>query len=205
MLLHSNNVIFNTTIAELSTALRKSLLLLAQPSDLERIAAEVDEEIRDLARDDSPLPILGSEQVNLSDWETGVEAWQQQSPSALYQLLGLKEHEAFANFNDFIDPVSARDPWADGAWQKPSTVDPHRKPLQPHWHQLVGILKMLDEVWNGKPIMLMDGVGLGKTLQVASVMALLVYYRAVKAKTGNYPGMFSKLPSGYADCTTLKL
>lgn len=179
--------------SELSAALKASLLHLAQAADCIRIQAEIQDEIQELSQDASPLPVLTYTTVSLEDWETGVEQWHNQAPSVVYRLLGIKEDEALANFNQFIDPINAADPWINSSWQDPNQSHPDRTSLRPHWHQLVGILKMLNDIWQGKPIMLMDGVGLGKTLQVVGVMALLVYYRAVKAQTGDYPGIFSML------------
>ncbi|KAI5993055.1 hypothetical protein F5J12DRAFT_698839, partial [Pisolithus orientalis] len=59
------------------------------------------------------------------------------------------------------------------------------------WHQLIGIYCMLESVFKGKPILLMDGVGLGKTLQVLGVIVCLTYYWYVYMKKKAFPGDFA--------------
>lgn len=107
-------------------------------------------------------------------------------------MLGIKSGESLPLFNKWIDPKGMWDPWLD---KTPTTLDSdkQREPFRAQWHQLVGIYKMLLQAFEGKSTLLMDAVGLGKTLQVVGVIAMLAYYREAKAQTGDYPGGFSKL------------
>ena len=51
---------------------------------------------------------------------------------------------------------------------------------------------MLERAFDGKPVLLMDGVGLGKTLQVIGMIACLVFYHESFKKAGKFPGHFGQ-------------
>ncbi|KAI6095871.1 hypothetical protein EDD16DRAFT_1501252, partial [Pisolithus croceorrhizus] len=70
--------------------------------------------------------------------------------------------------------------WLNSAMSK-------RHMLEPQWHQLVGIYHMLECTFEGKPVLLMDGAGLGKTLQVLSMIACLTYYSHMYKEKGTFP------------------
>ena len=50
---------------------------------------------------------------------------------------------------------------------------------------------MLEHAFEGKATLLMDRVGLRKTMQVISMITCLIYYRTYYTQKGNYPGHFS--------------
>jgi hypothetical protein len=56
----------------------------------------------------------------------------------------------------------------------------------PQWHQLVGILRLIDRVLDGKSVMLMDGVRVGKTMQAVGLIACLTHYREHYKKHGKF-------------------
>ena len=62
------------------------------------------------------------------------------------------------------------------------------------WHQLVGVVKMLECAMCSQPVLLMDDVGLGKTVQVLAFFAMLAYYRQRYKDKNSYPegGMWGK-------------
>lgn len=172
----------------LSAPLRDSLLLIANEVDRDRVNAEIAEHIVQLASEQIEVPTIALEELKLDDWESGVEAFQAMSLSEVMQFLGLKEDQPVFYFNDVIDRLGEHDPWVNKEPQDPETVIP----LRLLWHQAVGIAKMLLQLFEGKPTLLMDSVGLGKTMQVVGVIALLVYFREYKTANGVYPGGFSK-------------
>lgn len=173
-------------ISGLSPALRESLLLLAGETQREQLQAEMAEQIANFSKEHIDLPVFELDKVSLADWETGVEAWQKLNVADVCKLLGIKSADCFPGFNKWIDVVGGTDPWDDSDNDNTNG----RQLLLPHWHQLIGMVKILDNLFDGKPILLMDGVGLGKTLQVVGVFALIAWYRDVKTKTGDYPGIF---------------
>ena len=120
------------------------------------------------------IPTILTEKITLPDWETGVEAWQKMNVSDLCTFLGVSETTGIITFNTTIDPLGVRDPWLD--------PEPHPDdiPLTLHWHQWIGIVKIMVSLFEGDRVLLMDAVGLGKTMQVVGVIALLDFYRTHK-------------------------
>lgn len=138
------------------------------------------------------MPTVNLMSVSLSDWESGVEVWEKLQAEELYRYLGLDHEKPLPFFNKYIDVADSRDAWAHPSLVEADEGNKDRILLRPHWHQLVGMCKMLDCLFEGKPVLLMDGVGLGKTLQVVGVIALLAFYRTVRKDTGSFPGAFGK-------------
>ncbi|KAG1838807.1 P-loop containing nucleoside triphosphate hydrolase protein [Suillus subalutaceus] len=90
-------------------------------------------------------------------------------------------------FNLLQDPYGNCDPWTESGqtWLK----DPKNgEPLALRWHQLVGLIKMVKNAFSGSPVLLMDEVGLGKTIQVTALIALLAFYREFYAVHNCFPG-----------------
>lgn len=124
------------------------------------------------------------------DWTEGVEDLQHLTENQLWDALGCKD-KALPFFQTWNDPDAVINPWSkEGVnW----LADPNntlRHPLRPRWHQLVGILRMLQRAFNGEPVLLMDGVGIGKTFQVIGFIACLAYYQPFYEKHGKFPGHF---------------
>ncbi|KAH9048619.1 hypothetical protein EDB83DRAFT_2175585, partial [Lactarius deliciosus] len=117
------------------------------------------------------------------EWSEGVENLQNKTPEELYELLGMGE-ESVPFFREKIT-VDATADESDG-----STTTNERFSLR--WHQLVGVVKMLERAVASQPVLLMDDVGLGKTVQVLAFFAMLAYYREAYAETGKYPGIWGK-------------
>ncbi|KAH9046210.1 P-loop containing nucleoside triphosphate hydrolase protein [Lactarius hengduanensis] len=117
------------------------------------------------------------------EWSEGVENLQNKTPEELYELLGLGE-ESVPFFREKIT-VDATADESDGG-----TTTNKRFSLR--WHQLVGVVKMLERAMASQPVLLMDDVGLGKTVQVLAFFAMLAYYREAYAETGKYPGIWGQ-------------
>lgn len=135
-------------------------------------------------------PIAATNALDLSGWEEGVEEFSSFSENRIWAELGL-EAKKFPFFNPQYDPCAIIDPWTlEGRlWVEDGA---HNSPLQLQWHQMVGVLKMVHNAFEGLPVLLMDGVGLGKTIQVAAVIAVLTYYREFYAAHDHFPGCFRK-------------
>lgn len=104
-------------------------------------------------------------------------------------MLGLSG-KTFPLFNATQDLSGVHDPWVDH--DREWFALPHNgDPLVPRWHQVIGVTKMLDNFFANKPTLLMDDVGLGKTLQVTGFFATLAFYRDHHEKNGCFPGRFS--------------
>jgi SNF2 family DNA or RNA helicase len=112
------------------------------------------------------------------------------SEDHLWTLLGIPDRR-LPFFNTLQDPYGNHDPWTEEGegWFKSSGRGEH---LALRWHQLVGVTKMVQNVFSGKPILLMDEVGLGKTIQVTALIAILAFYREYYTANGCFPGKIGK-------------
>ncbi|PCH39635.1 hypothetical protein WOLCODRAFT_85999 [Wolfiporia cocos MD-104 SS10] len=124
----------------------------------------------------------------VDDWESGTEEYTGMSLEEVKTALGLLEGP-FPCFNGMEDPDGHNLWMAEG--QKALKAET-ALPLNPHWHQYVGVLKMMRCVMDGKPVLLTDKVGVGKTMQAVMFIALHVYYREHWEQHKRFPGMFGK-------------
>ncbi|KAG2352397.1 hypothetical protein BDR07DRAFT_1248544, partial [Suillus spraguei] len=132
-----------------------------------------------------------TEGIDVSDWKSGVEEYDKCSEDDLWECLGLSE-KRLPFFQARSDPDAAIDPWSEeGQRWLDDTTSPTQS-LAPRWHQLVGILRLIDRFLDGEPVMLMDGVGVGKTMQAVGLIACLAHYREHYRKHGKFPGKFSQ-------------
>ncbi|KAG2336736.1 P-loop containing nucleoside triphosphate hydrolase protein [Suillus weaverae] len=119
-------------------------------------------------------------------WSEGVEEFNGMAEDELWAILGLPERR-IPFFNILQDPYGNCDPWTESGqtWLKNPK---NGEPLTLRWHQLVGLVKMVKNVFSGMPVLLMDEVGLGKTIQVTALIALLAFYREFYAMHNCFPG-----------------
>ncbi|KAG2057258.1 hypothetical protein BDR06DRAFT_878362, partial [Suillus hirtellus] len=90
------------------------------------------------------------------------------------------------------DPNAAIDPWSEEGQQ---WLDDSKSPAQslaPWWHQLIGILRLIDRFLDGKLVMLMNGVGVRKTMQAVGLIACLAHYKEHYRKHRKFPGKISQ-------------
>lgn len=122
------------------------------------------------------------------DWTEGVEEYKSCTADELWDILGIPER-SIPFFNPKHNSENQCDPWTEEgtAWLR---IPSNGEPLVLHWHQLVGVVKMVENAFSGKPVLLMDGVGLGKTIQMAGFIAVLSWYRDYFATHGRFPGKF---------------
>ncbi|KAF7965457.1 hypothetical protein HWV62_43479 [Athelia sp. TMB] len=94
-------------------------------------------------------------------------------------------------FAQFLDRKREKNTWDNAEWFKTAKKE-ELTPFVVRWHQLVGIIEATHAAYDGRNMLLMDGVGLGKTLQVAGIIAVLSYCRSYYAAHGTFPGSFGK-------------
>jgi hypothetical protein len=104
------------------------------------------------------------------EWEEGVEEFSSHSMENLWSLLGLKMTKTLPDFNDKIDP-NTQNYWSDFEYM--AANESSLCPLDPRWHQLVGIIKIVLQAFIGEPLILMNKVDVGKTLQLMGAIALI--------------------------------
>jgi hypothetical protein len=178
-------------------ALREALKFLATNDQIDLLKASLQEQLdqatlsssstQDAPSFASDLDVEPEVDVN---WKEGVEEFQKMSRDDLWNALGLPKG-SLPFFNALEDPSGINDPWTPEGreWFQ---VGGNGKALEIRWHQLVGVLKMLQNAFAGKPSLNMDDVGLGKTIQVTTFIAILAYYRDYYASHGSFPGIFGE-------------
>ncbi|THH21443.1 hypothetical protein EUX98_g8376 [Antrodiella citrinella] len=144
------------------------------------------QDIEDAAANDAP------QGYELDDkWEEGTEEFANMNVSQLYAALGLVEGHGIPGMPEVYDTEGVHNVVDHADWFNNPPPDASIRPIKLRWHQLVGILKMLRNSFEGKPILLMDSVGIGKTLQVIGVIAMLAVYRDAYDENGDFPGEFT--------------
>lgn len=151
------------------------------------VVAELDEALLDMEAQSPPEP-LPDELLSLRDWESGVENLQEKTPDELWDMLGLGGMKTLTGFNTVEDPDGVTDPWTN-EWEQ-FAESPRAVPFGPRWHQLVGMVKLMHHTISGQPMLLMDEVGIGKTMQVIGTIALYSVFRLYYRKNGFFPGAF---------------
>ncbi len=121
------------------------------------------------------------------EWSEGVEHLKDKTPEELYGMLGLEKYSI-----PFLKEKITMDPDGSGDLEVLSTGAVTTEGFSLRWHQLVGVTKMVERAMNSEPVLLMDDVGLGKTVQVLGLFAMLAYYRSYHKKHNRYPGIWGK-------------
>jgi SNF2 family DNA or RNA helicase len=180
-------------LSGLPKALREALQTLASEKQVSQLAALIEEHIRTSNADEESVPSaeLDLDRPPVMEWSEGVEDYQTKNLSELWAILGFQDQH-IPSLRRVQDPTGTHDPWIkeNSEWFK----DPNNTvPFGPRWHQLVGVIKMLENAFNGLPVLLMDEVGLGKTLQIKSLFATLTYFREYYKVHSRFPGAFGML------------
>ncbi|KAG2336606.1 hypothetical protein BDR05DRAFT_896483 [Suillus weaverae] len=178
----------------LPKSLRQALSFLATQQDIALLTASIHDQLKLCDPNSMPAESVPEFDLDATDdcdfqWSEGVEQYNNMSEDDLWALLGLPEKQ-IPFFNLLHDPYGDCDPWTeDGqAWLKENG-----EPLALRWHQLVGLVKMVKNAFCGMPVLLMDEVGLGKTIQVTALIAVLSFYREFYAVHNRFPGQIGRL------------
>ncbi|KAG1798808.1 P-loop containing nucleoside triphosphate hydrolase protein [Suillus variegatus] len=180
------------SIARLPKSLRDALDKLATEEEVKELEILIESTLGAMVPPDGDEVVIDfTENINVSDWKSGVEEYDECSEDDLWEHLGLPEKK-LPFFQTRTDPDAALDPWSEEGQQWLDNPQSQAQNLAPRWHQLVGILRLIDRVLDGEPVMLMDGVGVGKTMQAVGLIACLAHYREHYKKRGKFPGKFAQ-------------
>lgn len=177
--------------SKLPAPLRKALKELASESYVVVVLGELAEAAEALSeeafeRDDDDYDEMVTP-YEVGDWASGVEHFQTWSLEQLWRYLGFRDE--ILGLNTLQDPNGLVDPWDEKAWAdlvaRNKVTD-----LFPFWHQVVGIAELITRTLDGKPSLLMDDVGVGKTLQIVGLIAVYAHYFETHKRTGKFPGAF---------------
>jgi hypothetical protein len=195
---HKSNFTISNDFSEFPLALRQALVLLASEQRVTQLMNELLDTVRTITDDIEDLPAFDFESDIPIDWTEGTEDINDLTLNDIHKRLGITE---LPWFNNRIDPFGLRNPWKaeDEEWLRD---DNNTVELQARWHQWLGILRLIERFWQGKNMLLMDEVGLGKTLQVVGALTILAYFREFYEEKGRFPGAFGKLFVRLCSCIT---
>ncbi|EGO30104.1 hypothetical protein SERLADRAFT_344915 [Serpula lacrymans var. lacrymans S7.9] len=137
------------------------------------------------------LPALNFESGVLVAWKKGVEEFVDKTKDNLWRILGLEQLRTLPHFQTKTDPTTTVKPWSNEG-QKWLDKNQAAVALTPKWHQLVGIVRIIDKMLKGEPVLLMDEVGVGKTMQAIGVVACAAYFCNFYDIHGKFPGIFGQ-------------
>ncbi|EGO04149.1 hypothetical protein SERLA73DRAFT_148782 [Serpula lacrymans var. lacrymans S7.3] len=172
--------------------LRDALEKLATTDQVSALECTIHEFMERLTDQDMQnIPTLDFKLPPAVAWKEGVEDFADKSEDNLWRMLGLGQMRALPHFQTKTNPTASIKPWSiEGqTWLEENNA---AVPLRPKWHQVVGIVKMMDKVLKGEPLLLMNEVGVGKTMQAVGVIACTAYFRDFYQTHEQFPGMFSK-------------
>ncbi|KAI1792052.1 hypothetical protein LXA43DRAFT_888351, partial [Ganoderma leucocontextum] len=162
---------------------------LADTPTVHIVLCELEQAMDTLPDHDLDAVADAADAFDFSDWLTGVEDLQEKTPQELWAGLGLN-NEQIPGFNEVEDPRGEVNPWDQTKWAKFVKTEQALK-FGPRWHQLVGITKMCELIIKGKPLLLMDQVGVGKTLQIVGAIVMYPMLRAYYQRNKRFPPQFS--------------
>jgi hypothetical protein len=185
----------------LSKNLRDALRYLASREDVSSLLAQLAGHIELHQSNAEGLVELDLEPEELVDWEEGTEHLQGKTQDELYDMLGFKDKKIpfLVTEIDPDDDIGAQAHSNESTEESapPPAESPQKQPFALKWHQLVGVTKLIQCAFTSRPVLLMDNVGLGKTLEVIAFFAVIAYYRQFYSKSQRYPGMWGEPENSY--------
>jgi SNF2 family DNA or RNA helicase len=178
----------------LPRALRDALQYLASQERIDFLADSIQEQLRlaDPNSTEDPMgPDFDVENTNGLDigWSEGVEELRGLPEEELWRILGIPD-QRIPLFNATLDLQGVHDPWTEDGRQWLESGN--GEPLLLRQYQLVGVVKMVQNAFAGKSVLLMDAVGLGKTIQVIAAIAVLAWYLEYYDEHNRFPGAFGE-------------
>ena len=139
---------------------------LATPQDIKDIEHLISVAINNIENEENirVVELPEGRELNIA-WMEGVENLKNATEDNLWQWFGFA-NKKIPYFQEFTDPNTLIDPWSDSGVKWLADPVSMCKPLCPQWHQLIGIYHIVELMFDGSPMLLMDGVGIGKTFQV---------------------------------------
>ncbi|KZT64657.1 hypothetical protein DAEQUDRAFT_655322, partial [Daedalea quercina L-15889] len=121
-------------------------------------------------------------------WLSGVEEYQDVNMDTLWAYIGRQKEWSIPFFNTKEAVTGTFNPWFEDSIK--AMVHDNTIPLTLCWHQLVSIIKMVDNILHGHPTLLMDSVGIGKTMQVIGLICILAYFHEYYDKHHQFPSKY---------------
>ena len=170
------------TFPGLSKSLRDVLRYMANREDVTVLSTQLAELVH-LHNNITDVPtVLNLDRQDLVDWAEGIEHLRTKTEDELYALLGFNDKKipflvTEIDVEPDLEALACPDEDACDI-PPPLATTATKRPFALKWHQLVGVVKMLECARTCLPTMLMDDVGLGKTLEVIAFFTVIAYYCA---------------------------
>jgi hypothetical protein len=177
---------------ELPKVIRDALQKLASEKDVQEIGQLIRAALENADLQDAHVPVELPDGDSIEiPWSEGTEDLATLTEDHLWTHLGL-DKKRLPFFSEFTDPDAIIEPWTEDGEKWLASESSNREALRPRWHQLVGIYRMLQRAFEGKSVLLMDGVGIGKTFQVIGFIACLSHFHWHYDVHKKFPGAFGK-------------
>ncbi|KAH9846336.1 hypothetical protein C2E23DRAFT_708043, partial [Lenzites betulinus] len=124
------------------------------------------------------------EKADLSKWLEGVEEYKALTIDEMRQWMGLPT-AYIPYFNQKIDIKGNTNPWSPEGRQALEST--YAAPLTPFWHQWIALTKINDNAANKRNTLILDQVGVGKTLQAVASIASYEWLRSYNEQKKTYP------------------
>ena len=176
----------------LSKNLREALRYLSSEAEVTLLLSQLAECVEQHKTIPEDLIELDLEPAELIDWTKGVEHLKTKTEDELYELLGFKDKKIpfLASEIDEDTDIGVQ-LYNDKIEENMEPRVPRKKkPLRLRWHQLVGLVKLMQCALTSNTVLLMDSMGMGKTIQILSFFSVLAYYRQFFEETNQYPGQW---------------
>ncbi|EED77098.1 predicted protein, partial [Postia placenta Mad-698-R] len=147
----------------LPKSIRTALLKLASQPQVESVRAQ----IMAIINEEQPEVIaLDFESLPEGTWKEGTEEYATLTLDKAWEHLGLGSIKRIPGFAEKLDLNDTYDPWSIEGLEVLRSEE--AVPLELKWHQVIGVIKLVDNLLAGKPVLLMDEVGIGKTMQAVA-------------------------------------
>lgn len=182
--------------------LRRALAQLPSAEDVESVLHHLEDALN-ATSEENLTSYIPTDRLQLESWSKGTEKFGDCDLDTMHKLIGLAEDGHIPGFNTTDDPTGQTDPWTpEGKAVRSSEV---AVALQLKWHQLVGLLRLLENLLKAMSMLLMDEVGVGKTAQGLALIAMYASYFDHYDKNQRFPGMFGESQGGVTGSALLSV
>ena len=174
----------------MSPTMRAALALWADQARVLEINMAISELVEEApSLDSEALDELVLDRDAMDDWETGTEAYEKLTEAELYKRLGIAD-EKMPFWNDYFDKSGFLNSWTDPYidWKALAAKEGEKDIIEMklRWHQLVGLVKLVDSMMAKENILIMVGVGVGKTYEAIALITMRICLFA-QQESGSLP------------------
>ncbi|EKM49018.1 uncharacterized protein PHACADRAFT_202111, partial [Phanerochaete carnosa HHB-10118-sp] len=177
----------------LSSDTHRLIVQMMSQEAVDDIENEINDALDHYKKDGEDLPFAEGDRAILADWNLDAELKHltHKNPTELWQYLGIMD-EKLVPLSDWRDPYLLYTTWTNHL----ECPEERKLPCNLKWHQLVGLCRLVEAVFDNKSLLVMDEVGVGKTLQVIALIAYRIMSLQSIEKNGEHLGVFKNKTKG---------